>query len=122
MGQDEKNFLPKEEISRQIRDYKRFAFGKNMFAMALTLILANGMQKFVSTISQSILMPVINWMVSATGGNWRNLLFVPVPGLEIEIGNFASGFIEFTITTAFLYIIYVTIVKRIDPDSEISVK
>jgi large-conductance mechanosensitive channel len=67
-------------------------------------------------------MPVINWMISATGGNWRNLLFVPVPGLEIEIGNFASGFIEFTITTAFLYIIYVTIVKRIDPDSEISVK
>ena len=119
---EKREFLDKEAVWRQINDYRRFAFGQNMFAMALTLILAQIVQKFVATISDSLLMPFINYLVSATGGNWRELLFVPSAGLEIEIGKLMGGFLEFTVTTVFVYMIYVNVVKRIDPSSKIEIK
>lgn len=119
---EDKAFLDREAIWKQIDDYKRFAFGQNMFAMALTLVLAQIVQKFVATISDSLLMPFINYLVSATGGDWRNLLFVPAKGLEIEIGKLIGGLLEFTVTTVFLYLVYVHVVKRIDPNTKIGVK
>jgi large-conductance mechanosensitive channel len=124
MSEDRENkaFLDKEAVWKQIDDYKKFAFGQNMFAMALTLILAQVVQKFVTALSDSLLMPFINYLVSATGGDWRNLLFVPAQGLEIEIGKLIGGFLEFTVTTAFIYTVYMHVVKRIDPNSKIGVK
>ncbi len=124
MSEDRENkaFLDKEAVWKQIDDYKKFAFGQNMFAMALTLILAQVVQKFVATLSDSLLMPFINYLVSATGGDWRNLLFVPAQGLEIEIGKLIGGFLEFTVTTVFIYTVYVHVVKRIDPKSKIGVR
>jgi len=112
---EEKQFLSSEKIRQELDEYKNFAYGKNLFAMAMALILANSMQKFVSNISENILMPVINFLVSKTQSNWRNLIFNPIRGLEIEVGKFFGGFLEFSITTIFLYIIYIKIIKKIFP-------
>jgi len=119
---EEKQIMP--EIKKEIDDYKNFAFNKNLMALALALILANVVQKFVSSISECLLMPVINYFVNVANntGNWRNMILCPLDGMNLEIGKFCGSFLEFTITTLFLYMIYSKIVKRITPDAEICVK
>jgi len=116
---EEKKFVNTEKIQQEFNDYKKFAFGKNLFAMALALIMANSMQKFVTAISESIIMPIIKFTVTATGGDWRLLIFSPTNGMDFEIGKFIGSFLEFTITTILLYIIYIKIIKRFDPEASI---
>lgn len=119
---EEKNFIPKEKIQKEFEEYTKFAYSKNLIAVAITLILANSMQKFVTIISESVFMPMINYFVSSTNGNWRLLVFSPLNNMDIEIGKFASGFLEFTIVTICLYFVYSKIVKKIDPDFNLEKK
>lgn len=119
---EDKNFIAKDKIQKEFDEYRKFAYGKNLFAVAMTLILANSMQKFVSTISETVFMPMINYFVSSTNGDWRLLIFSPVKGLDIEIGKFAAGFLDFTIVTICLYIIYSKIIKKITPEIDLEKK
>lgn len=123
---ENKNFIDPEKLREglqsELEGYKDFAFSKNLFTMALALILANAAQGVVNKISDCILMPIINYSVSATGGNWRNLVFSPVDGMDIEIGRFFGSFLEFIITTLILYLLYRNIVKKVDPDAKLTPK
>ena len=116
---DEKNFINKEKLKKEMDDYKKFLFSSNLFSMAITLISAQTVQKFVSIISETIFMPFINYIINSTGGNWRNLIFIPVTGMEIELGKLLGGILEFTITITFIYIVFSKIIKKFDPNSEI---
>jgi len=117
----EKNLVP--EIKKEINEYKKFAFNKNLMALALALILAAVVQKFVTALSESLLMPIINYFVNATNtGNWRNMIFCPIDGMNLEIGKLCAAGLEFTITTIVLYVIYSKIVKKFHPDVEIQNK
>lgn len=117
---EEKTFISKEKIHEEFENYREFAFGKNLMAMALTIILAGTVQKFVTSISEGAIMPFINFLVgTATKGDWRNIVFTPIQGLDFEIGKLTASFVEFTITTAVLYLIYIKIIKRIYPKFEI---
>ena len=119
MESQKKNFIKKETIKQEFDEYRKFAYRKNMFSVALAFVLATSIQKFSTSISECIFMPVINYIVSSTGDNWRNLIFIPVNGMEIELGKFIGSFIEFTIITILVYIIFSKIIKRISPDAEI---
>lgn len=116
---DEKNFINKEQFKKEIDDYKKFIFSSNLFSMAITLIAAQTVQKLVSIISETIFMPFVNYIINSTGGNWRNLIFIPFTGMEIELGKFLGGILEFTITITFIYIVFYKIIKKFDPNSEI---
>jgi len=117
---EEKNFISTEKIHQEIENFRDFAFSKNLIAMALTIILASTVQKFVTNISEGAIMPLINFLVgTATQGNWRNLVFTPIQGLDFEVGKLTASFIEFIITTFVLYLIYIKIIKRIYPEFEV---
>ena len=116
---DERNFISRDQFVKEIKEYKDFLFSSNLFAMALSLLSAQTIQKFVSTISDTIFMPIINYLVNKTGGNWRNLIFVPVDGMNIELGKLLGGALEFVITITFVYLIYTKIMKRINPETKI---
>lgn len=114
---EEKGFISKDKIQQELKQYADFAYSKNLMAMAMTIILASAMQKFVNSISENAIMPVINYFVgTATQGNWRTIVFTPVIGMDFEIGKITAGFLEFSITTALLYLIYIKIIKKISPD------
>lgn len=120
---EEKGFISKEKIQQEFKQYADFAYSKNLMAMALTIISANAMQKFVNSISENAIMPVINYFVgTATQGNWRTIVFTPVTGMDFEIGKITSGFLEFSITTALLYLFYIKVIKKISPDFKIGEK
>jgi large-conductance mechanosensitive channel len=113
---DNRNFVDPDKlktgIQNEFSEYREFAFGKNLFAMALALILANAAQGVVNKISDCVLMPIINYSISATGGNWRNLVFSPVDGMNLEIGKLCGAFLEFVITTLILYVLYRNVVRQ----------
>lgn len=106
------------DLKREVEDYKKFAFSKNLLNLAITLIMASTIQKVVTSISENLLMPIISYLMSQTGSNWRVWAIHPVNGLTLEVGKLASGLLEFIITTLVLYIFYYKIIKKISPNSE----
>ena len=118
---DEKQFIKTEKIKKEFDEYRKFAYKKNFFVMGLAIVLATQTQKLASSMTEYFLMPVINWVLSTTKGNWRELVFTPVSGMDIEVGKLLQSFIEFTIITVILYFIFQKIVKRLDPDAELEV-
>jgi large-conductance mechanosensitive channel len=118
---EEKQFIKTEKIKQEFDEYRKFAYKKNFFVMGLAIVLATQTQKFASSLTEYLIMPVINWVILATNGNWRNLVFTPISGMDIEIGKLIQSFIEFTIITVILYFIFQKIVRKIDPEVELEV-
>jgi large conductance mechanosensitive channel len=106
-------------INKEIEEYKKFAFDKNMVQVAIGLILANAFQKTVTGLSDYLLMPVVNYFINSTDGNWRDLVFSPLPGMNIEVGRLAGIFCDFFIITFILYIVYSKVIKKIWPEMQL---
>lgn len=122
-SQNQRTFLQietiRQEIKEELHSYKEFAFGRNLAGIAIALVLATAVQKFVSTFSDSLLMPIINFMVIHSSGGWASWVITPVDGLDFAIGKFLGGVLEFIITTTVLYLVYAKIVKRLDPEAKL---
>lgn len=107
------------DLEEELKQYRKFAFDRNMVGVAVALILATTCQKVVNGISDHLLMPIVNFCVTEAstqaGTDWREWKIAVTPGLDIEIGLLASNFLEFTITTVVLYLIYFKVIKFIAP-------
>jgi large-conductance mechanosensitive channel len=109
---DEKNFINVNQLKQELESYKKFAFSNNLIALALSLTMANATEKIIHSISENVLMPIINYFVDNAGENWRNLVFVPITGLEFEIGSMINGFLKFIFTSIIVYIFYTKVFKK----------
>lgn len=104
-------------IRDEVKDYKKFVFSKDLIDLAVALILATATQKIVASISDHLFMPIINFFVNRTGGEWRSLCLTPWPGMVIETGALCGGLLEFIVTTVVLYVMYIKIIRGwIAPD------
>lgn len=110
---DEKNLVSKEHLKSELESFRRFAFSDNLVAVAISLTMAAATQRMVSTISESLIMPFVNYMMASADGNWRSLVFVPVEGLNIEIGKMMGVTLEFCFTSLLAYILYEKLIKRL---------
>lgn len=116
---DDKKFI---DIKQELEDYKQFAFNKNFLEIALALVFTTATQKFINSISETIIMPILNFIIQKAEGDWRNLIFSPIKGLDIEVGKFMAGFFEFTITSLILFIIFKRLLKKLEIDSKLRLK
>lgn len=114
----EKQFIKKEDLDKEIQDYKQFAFNQNMMQVAVGLIMVAAFQKTVTAVSDCLIMPIVNYFVNATNGNWRDWKVHPAPGMSLELGCLIGALLDFTILTILLYFIYTKVVKRIWPNIE----
>lgn len=114
-----KNFIKQEEIHQEIQDYRQFAFNQNMIQVAIGLILVTAFQKTVTAFSDCLIMPIVNYFINATDGNWRDWKVNPVAGMNLELGHLIGSLLDFTILTLLLYFIYSRIVKKIWPSLEV---
>ena len=112
---DEKNLVSKEQLKSELESFRKFAFSDNLLAVAISLTMASATQKVVSSISECVMMPLINYAVASTNGNWRNLVFVPFDGLSIEIGKMTGVFTEFIFTSLLAYILYEKLIRKLQP-------
>lgn len=116
MNQDRQNFIDTEKIRLELEQYKRFAFSKNFLALALSMVMAQTAHNLVSSMSESLIMPIISYMVNSAQGDWRLLVFDPMPGLRIEIGRIFNGILDFIFTSLFVYLFYIKIMKMDQQD------
>jgi large conductance mechanosensitive channel len=104
--------------SKELEEYKKFAFNKDMMQVAVGLIMAAAFNKVVTAICDYALMPVVNYFVNggASAGNWRDMVIHPVAGMNVEIGHLIKAFLDFLIISLTLYIVYIKVYKKMFPD------
>lgn len=105
---------------RDLEGYRRFAFKDDMIKLSVGFILGSAFNKVVCGISDYLVMPVMSYLISTTGEGWRDLKFVPVYGLEFEIGRLVGVFVDFLMVSTVLYLFYVKIggLMRIVPKDQ----
>lgn len=101
------SLVGKEEFDQ----FKQFAFKGHMIQMAIAFILGAAFNNVVKSISENLIMPFLGYIIDKTGAHWREVVFTPIEGINVEFGAFLGAFIDFTITAVVLYIIYKRWVK-----------
>jgi len=121
----------KEELKSEIEnivgkknydDYKKFAFKKSMLEVAVAFVLGISFQKVISSLSQNIIMPTMNHLASVVSGdktNWRDRVFSPIEGLELEVGKVAGTFVDFMLISLILFIIYKKLIQPIIKENNV---
>jgi large conductance mechanosensitive channel len=90
---------------KELESFKVFAFKDQLLKMAAAFILGAAFNKVVTGISEALLMPVINFLLSWTEADWRHFIYTPIPGMTFEIGKLCGSFIDFVFTAIILYVI-----------------
>lgn len=97
-----KKIIENENISQ----FKEFAFKNRMLEMAIAFIMGAAFKKVVESIANNLIMPVLNYIIGETGTDWREFSYTPTEGLNLEIGSFLGSFIDFTLISLVLFILY----------------
>jgi large conductance mechanosensitive channel len=106
---EERSLIGKKEIE----EYKNFAFRDDMLKLAVGVVLGNSFNKVVYGISDYLVMPVLTFLVSQTGDEWRRWEFSPFLGLKFEFGRMIGTFVDFFLMSFFLYLFYVKFASRL---------
>ena len=114
----QKELLSKEDLQNEFSEYKKFAFKGDMIKMAIAFILGGAFNKVVTSISENLMMPLLNFIVSKTGGNWREAVWAPVEGLAFEIGQFAAVAVDFLLITIVLFVMWRILKGHVGDDEE----
>ncbi len=106
-------------IKEEVNSFKKFAFRSNMIQMAVAFMLGAVFNKFITSLSENIVMPCINFLIGKTGVPWREWRLVPVEGLTIDFGKFVGSSLDFIVISLILYVVYIKIMKGTDlPDKK----
>lgn len=100
-----KELIGKEDIKSELREFKKFAIKKNILELAVGVVLAAAFTKLVNAISECLIMPVVNLVISQTGDKWREWT-ISLLEVKFEIGRMLGTTLDFLITAIVLYIIY----------------
>jgi large conductance mechanosensitive channel len=102
-----------EKLKIEAENFKKFAFQGNIIQLAVAFILGAAFQKVVTAVSETLIMPIINfalnWLCSTTGTHWRTLTWTPIHGMTFETGAFIGSFVDFLIIAVILYILWIKI-------------
>ncbi len=86
--------------------FKKFAFKGHMIQMAIAFMLGAAFKKVTTSISEHLVMPVINYLITKTATDWREFTYSPIEGIVFELGKFIGTFIDFFLLAIILYILY----------------
>jgi large conductance mechanosensitive channel len=98
-------------VSKELQEFKKFAFQSNMIQMAVSFILGASLKTTVTSISENLIMPFINYAIGKTGVGWKDFVLSPSEGIDLNIGKFCGNFLDFLITAFILYLIYIKLFK-----------
>ncbi len=97
----------------EIHKFGKFAFKERLVDVAIAFIMGVAFQKTVTSLSNNLIMPFLNFFISKTGTNWRKIEWVPFEGMTLEIGQCLGTFLDFFLISLIIYIIYIKIIKQV---------
>ena len=103
---------------KEFEAFKEFAFKDRMIQMAIAFMLGAAFKNVVASISEHLIMPFLTYIMNQADGDWRKVVFEPIEGVVIELGNFLGVFVDFIIIAAILYYLYSRIFRRIEQDDK----
>jgi len=98
---------------KRLEEFKKFAFKGQMVQMAVAFMLGAAFNSVVKSISENLIMPIINYGLSFTGSNWREFVWTPLEGMNIELGKFAGAFVDFILIAVIFFVIWHNFLKKI---------
>jgi large conductance mechanosensitive channel len=113
MIHNRRDMVTRNDLEIELNKFKQFAFAQNMVQVSVGMVLAGAFGKVVSAISNNLIMPLVQYVLSTTGEGWRAAVWKPIPSLTFEIGAFVGSFVDFLLTALVLYVLYVKIAKPI---------
>jgi large conductance mechanosensitive channel len=102
----EQKQLISDTIDERMDEYVKFAFKDNMMKLAIAFVLGSSFGKVVTSISENLLMPIVKFFTSFAGETWREVKWVPVEGMTLEVGKCVAAFMEFFLTSLVLFVIW----------------
>ena len=96
---------------KEYEQFKKFAFKGQMIQMAIAFMMGAAFSSVVKSISENLIMPVINFGLSKTGDDWREFAYTPIEGLTLELGKFCAAFVDFFLIALVLYILYAKLLQ-----------
>ena len=106
-----------EEVEKTIDEYKQFAFKNNLVNMTIAFVLGAATGKVIESITESIVMPLVDFVIFKTGGGWRTRVWTPLVGLTFEVGKSMAASIEFALITIVLFIMWKFAKKVMEQDT-----
>lgn len=105
--------LENKVIKKELEEFKKFAFKGDMIKISVGIIIGNSFNSVVKSISDNIIMPIINFLILQTGNNWRSWEINFASGIVIEMGKFLGSVVDFLLISIILYIVYVKLMGNI---------
>ena len=109
----EKDFVSKEDLEKELKNFKAFALQRSMVDISVGMILATAFGKVIAAISSNLIMPLSGIFFDPDKESWRNYVWVITPSIKIETGAFFGSLIDFLLTALLLYILYIKLAKPI---------
>ena len=104
--------------AEEYQQFKKFAFKGDMMKLSIAFILGAAFNKVVRGITEFLIMPILNYVLSWAGDDWRTFQIEPVDGMALELGQFAGAFIDFLLIAIVLYIVYAKFLNPIFQEEE----
>jgi large conductance mechanosensitive channel len=98
---------------KRLEEFKKFAFKGQMIQMAIAFMLGAAFNSVVKSISENLIMPIINYGLSFTGSNWREFVWEPLEGMGIELGQFAGAFVDFMLIAIIFFFVWHKFLKKL---------
>lgn len=122
MDKEQKQFVDFDEVAdrfdERFEEYKKFAFKGRIVDTAIAFILGGAFGEMVNSLAENVMMPVLSFILSFTGQDWREAIWMPCGGLKIEIGKFGAATIDFLLISIVLFILW-KLVNRENDDANL---
>ena len=93
-----------------MRDFQEFALRGNVMDLAIGVIIGAAFGKIITSLTEDIIMPLLNPLVAFAGTDWREF-GIPIGTGKIAIGSFLGNILDFVIIAFALYLAIRAIAK-----------
>jgi large conductance mechanosensitive channel len=110
---EKKEFITKDDIKKEIKKFKQFAFKEDMVKISIAVIVGGAINKVANSASNNILNPIVNFLMYKPGNFWNGYVIHLNKDIKLEVGNFLSSVCEFLIVSLLVYIVYIKLMKNL---------
>ena len=105
----------KSDAKKEINQFKKFAL-KGITELAMAVLIASEFQKFINTIIESVIMPILNQWFKAD--SWREATWQINQHISIEIGKLLDSGLKLFVISLIAYVIWFKIIKPLRAKEE----
>lgn len=113
MRKTKKEFIKKEDIKNEIKNFKKFALKEDLIKISTAIIIGGSVNKMSNSISNNIVNPVVNFLMDKPGSLLQGYDIPLDKNFKLSMGNLFGSFFEFFLVCLLVYIIYIKLINNL---------